>query len=208
MYIYIKSLSVWVPEKSEGGGLVELRFRLRCGGGGGRRCKGAGDARTRIESTFPNALICTTRRCIPASTRTKQGPKNGGLILLCMVVTFARVPATAGRHMDSNQIFRFDCLDAYHRSSICTTIALICTILGAGGWRPLQGCRSRLGGTWTRIKSSVSIALICTTSRWIPASARTNQEPDKCDLVTFARVPATAGRHIDAAMHLFYGFRV
>jgi len=33
------------------------------------------------------------------------------------------------------------------------------------------------------ITSSFSIAFMCTTSRWIPASAGTNQGPEKCDLI-------------------------
>jgi len=41
----------------------------------------------------------------------------------------------------------------------------------------------RQGDAAQASKSSFSIALICTTSRWIPARARTNQGPEKCDLI-------------------------
>jgi len=43
------------------------------------------------------------------------------------------------------------------------------------------------------IKSSFSIALICTTSRRIPASASTNQGPEKCSLIQAGQRTATRG---------------
>ena len=46
------------------------------------------------------------------------------------------------------------------------------------------------------IKSSVSIASICTTSRQIPASASTNQGPEKGDFGSALRAGG-ASRHLD-----------
>ena len=48
-----------------------------------------------------------------------------------------------------------------------------------------SGCRRTTplaSSLWSQIESSFSIALICATSRRIPASASTNQGPDKDDL--------------------------
>jgi len=45
----------------------------------------------------------------------------------------------------------------------------------------------------TKIKSSLSIALICTTSQRIPASASTNQGSEKGDLMRWWDLPGKEG---------------
>ena len=76
------------------------------------------------KSSFSIALMCTTRRRIPASLSRNQGPAKGDLIRVV--------------HSGGGSVF--------------------CHALG------------RIGGT----KSSVSIALICTTSCRLPASFNSN----------------------------------
>ena len=85
------------------------------------------------KSSVSIALICTTRRWIPACASTNQGPEKGDLI-----PRSSRNPSPVAATLPSS-----------HRGS----------------------------------KSSVSIALICTTRRWIPAYASANQGLEKGDLV-------------------------